>query len=154
MGVWLSKGFIPSSPCVDLQSGCRQHDIPIDYADANCPLMLQLCAALGACAMTTNFSTIKFVVSIFIAMAFPKKNSVFGRLSSLPPMPCPPPQKRKFHFYCRLAVSETPKNTSHSRTDTKLERLRYGEECASMSKKNINCHGPKRIPTNGIGKSS
>ena len=41
----------------------------------------------------------------FIVMAFPTKNSVFGRFSSLPPRP-PPPQKRKFYFNCRLAVSE------------------------------------------------
>ena len=40
-------------------------------------------------------------------MAFPTKNSVCGRFSSLPPAP-PPPRKRKFDFYCRLAVSDKP----------------------------------------------
>ena len=39
-------------------------------------------------------------------MAFPTKTSVFGRFSSLPLRTPPPPSKRKYYFYCRLAVSE------------------------------------------------
>ena len=57
----------------------------------------------GACAMTSlHFQN-------YIVVAFPTKNSIFGRFSSLsrrPPPPAPPPQKRTFYFYCRLAVSE------------------------------------------------
>ena len=37
-------------------------------------------------------------------MELPKK-AFFGRFPSLPPIP-PPPQKRRFYLYCRLAVSE------------------------------------------------
>ena len=38
-------------------------------------------------------------------MAFPTRNSVFGRFSCLHPHP-PPPQKRNIYCYCRLAVSD------------------------------------------------
>ena len=46
----------------------------------------------------------KFVLSNCNIIAFPKKNSVWGRFASLPPMPRPPPQNGKCYFYCRLAV--------------------------------------------------
>ena len=56
--------------------------------------------------MTTQFldnkmSTFK---KNYIVVAFPKKNSVFGRVSSLPPIP-PPPRGKQIIFLlssCRL----------------------------------------------------
>ena len=61
--------------------------------------------------MTTKFLDNKICnFEILLSWRFPppppKKNSVFGRFSSLPSRPPPPPQKRKIYFYCRLAVSE------------------------------------------------
>ena len=44
-----------------------------------------------------NFSTIKFALSNFIVVAFPKKTSDFGRFSFLSPR-SPPPSKAKFLF--------------------------------------------------------
>ena len=41
----------------------------------------------------------------FLDMAFPTKNSVLDDFPLCPPLP-PPPQSRKFYFYCLLAVSE------------------------------------------------
>ena len=44
--------------------------------------------------------------NVFV-MAFHKKSTVWGRLSSLPPAPPPPKKKRKFYFCRRPIVSET-----------------------------------------------
>ena len=56
--------------------------------------------------MTTKFLDNKFALSIFIVVAFPKKNPAFLDDFPLCPQAPSPPQKRKFYFYCRLAVSE------------------------------------------------
>ena len=54
--------------------------------------------------MTTKFlDNIIFKFKFFLVMVFPKKNSVWVRISSLPSTP-PPLKNRKFDFYCRLAV--------------------------------------------------
>ena len=61
---------------------------------------------LGACATTKEFLDNKICTfKISLSWRFPRKNSVFGRFSSLPPRP-PSPQKARKHFYCRLAVSD------------------------------------------------
>ena len=52
----------------------------------------------------TNFSTIKFAISIFYCRGISHTKQRFGRFSSLPPRP-PPLKNREFYFYCRLAVS-------------------------------------------------
>ena len=50
--------------------------------------------------------------NILLSWRFPSKTTLFGRFSSLcTPNDPPPPQRRKFNFYCRFAVSET----SHGR---------------------------------------
>ena len=56
---------------------------------------------LGACATTTKFLDNKiFPLKIILSWRFPrkKKNSVFGRLSSLPPRPPPPLESANFIF--------------------------------------------------------
>ena len=58
----------------------------------------QSCKLLGACTMTTNFSTMKLALSKFFCSGVPKKNSVFGRFSSLPPIPPPPSKTQMFIF--------------------------------------------------------
>ena len=66
---------------------------------------------------------------IFIVVAFShEKNSVFGRFSPLPPRP-PPLKKRKFYFYCRLAVSE--------KEPFSLENFILGLKC-SLPLENLN----------------
>ena len=63
---------------------------------------------VGACAMTTKCLDNKICTfNILLSWRFPrrKKKQRFGRFASLPPFPSSP-RKRKFDFYCRLAVSE------------------------------------------------
>ena len=56
--------------------------------------------------MTTKFlDSIIFKTKILLSCHFPRKTAFWGRFSSLPPTP-PPLKKHKFHFNCRLAVSE------------------------------------------------
>ena len=66
--------------------------------------------------MTTKFlenkiSTFKIVLSWRFPRKKKKRNSVFGRFASPPPRH--PPQKGKFYFYCRLAVSESTEGWGH-----------------------------------------
>ena len=62
--------------------------------------------SIGACAMTTKFSTMKFALSKKNVVAFPTKNSVLDKFP-LCPQCAPPPLKNV--FFCRLAVSESRK---------------------------------------------
>ena len=41
-----------------------------------------------------------------LSWRFPRKSSVFGRYSPVPPNPPPPFKNAKFDFYCRLAISD------------------------------------------------
>ena len=59
---------------------------------------------------SAKFSEV-FTLCVLNLWLSPMKRALFGRLSSLPPMP--PPQKRKFCFYCRLAVSDLSRTSRH-----------------------------------------
>ena len=62
---------------------------------------------LGACAMTTSFLDNQICTfKIVLSWRFPRKKQRFGTIFLSAPK-AHPPQKRKFCFYCRLAVSET-----------------------------------------------
>ena len=55
--------------------------------------------------MTTEFLDYKICTfTILLSWRFPRKTAVLDDLPLCPQ--CPPPQKRKFYLYCRLAVSE------------------------------------------------
>ena len=57
--------------------------------------------------MTTKFLDNNiFKFSKFYCRGVSHEKQHFGRFSSLPPRP-PPRKKRKFYFYCRLAVSDS-----------------------------------------------
>ena len=47
-----------------------------------------------------------FHLQNFIVVAFPTENSVLDNFPLCPPAHPPPPEKRKFYFYCRFAFSE------------------------------------------------
>ena len=62
-------------------------------------------AIVGACAMTTKVcrqQKVHFQNSIVVA--FPMRKGVLDNFPLCPPAH-PPPEKRKFYFYCRLAFS-------------------------------------------------
>ena len=60
---------------------------------------------LGACAMTTKFlDKIKFALSKFYCRGVSHEKQRFW--TTFLSAPKAPPQKRKFDFYCRLAVSD------------------------------------------------
>ena len=63
--------------------------------------------------MTTKFLDNKICIcQILLSWGSPRKTAFFCRFSSLPPCP-PPPQKRKFCFYCRLAISDCLRCAHH-----------------------------------------
>ena len=56
--------------------------------------------------MTTRFLDNKICTfKILLSWRFPRKIAFLDDFPQCPPGP-PPPQKREFYFYCRLAVSE------------------------------------------------
>ena len=56
--------------------------------------------------MTTKFLDNKiFTFKILLSWRFPRKIA-FWTIFLSAPLPTPPPEKRKFYFYCRLAFSE------------------------------------------------
>ena len=56
--------------------------------------------------MTTKFRDNKiFTFEFLLSWRFPRKQAFLDDFPLCPQGP-PPPQKRKFYFYCRLAVSE------------------------------------------------
>ena len=58
--------------------------------------------------MTTKFLDNKICTfKILLSLRFPRKTAFLDN-SPLDPRARPPPKKRKFYFYCRLAVSENP----------------------------------------------
>ena len=60
---------------------------------------------LGACAMTTKFLDNKIsTFKILLSWRFPRKQALLDDFPLCPQ--APPPQKRIFYFYCRLAVSD------------------------------------------------
>ena len=61
--------------------------------------------------MTIKFLDNKnFHFQNLVVVAFPTKNSVLDNFPPCPPAHPPPPEKRKFYFYCRLAFSESKWN--------------------------------------------
>ena len=65
---------------------------------------------LGACAMTTKILDNKICsFKILLSWRFPRKRG-YGRFSSLSPPKAPPLKKRKFYYYCRVAVSDLLQN--------------------------------------------
>ena len=82
----------------------KREDLKMPLATRERPETLSI---LGACTMTTNFSTIKFAISKFYCrdVSHEKKNTAFWTIFLSAPQ-CPSPQKPKFYFYCRLAISE------------------------------------------------
>ena len=65
-------------------------------------------SSIGACAMTTKFLDNKICTfKILLSWRFPRKQAFLGDYPLCPQGP--PPPKRKFYFYCRLAFSSSIK---------------------------------------------
>ena len=72
--------------------------VPNTYPDSRGTALCQLFQSLGACVMTTDFLDNKICTfKTLLSWHLPRKNSVFGQFSSMPPMP-PPPQNGNFIF--------------------------------------------------------
>ena len=82
-------------------------------------------------------------------MTFPMKNN-FGQFSSLPPLPTPPPENRKFYFYCRLAFSDLGLYMSFwgERPDDHLR----GNICDSHSQYASTSQRPLQVMTEGASR--
>ena len=82
-------------------------------------------------------------------MKFPRKNSVLDNLPLCPPAH-PPPEKRKFYFYCRLAFSDT--RLPFFKILPKLEMLQKqaflkGEVRICCQNRDMNRHNVRRCRT-------
>ena len=97
---------------------------------------------LGACATTTNFSTVKFALSKFYCRGDShkkKKKTAFWTIFLSTPK-APPLKKRKFYFYCRLAVSEKHDSQKQGFSPWTLKRFERIGPSKPPSVRNIQAH--------------
>ena len=86
---------------------------------------------VGVCTMTTKFlDHKKSLFQNFIAVAHPTKNGVLDDFPLCPQ--CPPPQNRKFYFYCRLAVSDRVGCTRQKKGKKGCAKTKGGEKQAFL----------------------